>query len=514
MENWNEVCGMNLWNMSISGGILIAVIAILRSLFRYRLPGRVFQVLWLAAFLRLMIPFSIPCQFSIYSLAENVMEFSGWEKMKDGVFENEAYESIIPGSGLSEMEASGNDLSMPAGERAFSFGWMLIYLAGAGLCVCYYIISYVRWHREFQTALPIEEKEVQAWAEALPLRRRVHIRQWEMTETPLTYGIIHPVILLPKALVKEVNEQLRFVMVHEYMHIRHFDAAKKMFLLLSCCVHWFNPLVWVMLILANRDMEMDCDEHVLGYLGGDMRAAYAHALIDMEEQKNIRVSWGNSFSKNAMKERVVAIMKGKKKSILIGVLSGVLTTGLILAFATSAAAGGRAVGESSNAVAGVDYPSDIPDEETYENENYENEAVAPGNLQIEYEAYDETTTVMMEDEKDEYYEHNVDESSNAVAVAGVVSSLAYARDSVPEVPEEYVSYGITSNSKTGAWEYQEKRVAALYDKGICTMIKGSSGKGAVYLEVRRDKKGEINEIKKRSKKKMQNLLKSRGLMIE
>ena len=55
---------MSFWSMSVSGGIFILAIVIIRSLFADKLPGKVFQVLWLAAVLRLMIPFSIPSAFS------------------------------------------------------------------------------------------------------------------------------------------------------------------------------------------------------------------------------------------------------------------------------------------------------------------------------------------------------------------------------------------------------------------------------------------------------------------
>lgn len=61
---------MSLWNMSISGGIFIAVVIIARSFLRERLQGWVFQVLWLAILFRLLVPFSIPCQLSVYTLAD------------------------------------------------------------------------------------------------------------------------------------------------------------------------------------------------------------------------------------------------------------------------------------------------------------------------------------------------------------------------------------------------------------------------------------------------------------
>ena len=48
--------------------------------------------------------------------------------------------------------------------------------------------------------------------------------------------------------------RLAFVLTHEMAHIRRFDALSKLLLAAAACLHWFNPLVWVMLVLANRDL--------------------------------------------------------------------------------------------------------------------------------------------------------------------------------------------------------------------------------------------------------------------
>ena len=78
---------------------------------------------------------------------------------------------------------------------------------------------------------------------------------------------------------------LRYVLEHEFVHIRRFDALWKLLLLAAACAHWFNPLVWVMYVLANRDLELSCDETVVRRFGG-ARASYARVLIGMEAEKS------------------------------------------------------------------------------------------------------------------------------------------------------------------------------------------------------------------------------------
>lgn len=100
--------------------------------------------------------------------------------------------------------------------------------------------------------------------------------------SPLTFGVLRPVILVPKKTDWTDETALRYVLEHEFVHIQRFDVLSKLLLIAAVCVHRFNLLVWVMYVLANRDLELSCDETVLRRFGGDVRAAYARVLIRME----------------------------------------------------------------------------------------------------------------------------------------------------------------------------------------------------------------------------------------
>ena len=49
---------------------------------------------------------------------------------------------------------------------------------------------------------------------------------------------------------------------------------------LARCVHWFNPLVWLMVRTARRDMELCCDYDLLNGQGEEVRRAYGRAILD------------------------------------------------------------------------------------------------------------------------------------------------------------------------------------------------------------------------------------------
>ena len=83
----------------------------------------------------------------------------------------------------------------------------------------------------------------------------------------------------------------------------------------AACLHWFNPLVWAMAILANRDIELCCDARVLRRGGEEERRAYASALVRMEEARAHALPLASAFSRNALEERIGAIMNAKKISV-------------------------------------------------------------------------------------------------------------------------------------------------------------------------------------------------------
>lgn len=97
-----------------------------------------------------------------------------------------------------------------------------------------------------------------------------------------------------------------------------------------------------MYVLTNRDLELSCDEKVIQIYGESVRSAYALMLISMEEKKNLFMPLCSNFSKNAIEERIEAIMTLKKHSITTSIAAVCLVGGMAMMFATSAAANGEA----------------------------------------------------------------------------------------------------------------------------------------------------------------------------
>ena len=59
---------MSLLQMSVTGGVMILAITVLRALAMNHVPKKTFLALWGAALLRLVLPVSLSSTLSIYSL--------------------------------------------------------------------------------------------------------------------------------------------------------------------------------------------------------------------------------------------------------------------------------------------------------------------------------------------------------------------------------------------------------------------------------------------------------------
>ena len=324
---------MNLIQMSAAGSCIILATVMVRTLAIHKLPKRTFLILWGIAFVRLVFPFSIPASFSLFALLRRsapvaVRMEAAPIVARDAGTAGEALQTLARNHAAIQTAASGANVSV----------WTAIWLAGAGVCALLFAASYVRWYKHFRASTPVDNAFANEWLKTHTLRRPVSIRQMDGITAPLTYGIFRPVILVPERMDWADEQILNYVFAHEFTHIRRFDALTKLALALAPCVHWFNPLVWVMYVLANRDIEIACDEAVIRSIGPDTRKAYALALLDLAEGRNGLAVLTNGFSRNAIEERIRAIMKMRKVKLPAIVLTIVLAIGMATAFATSAPA--------------------------------------------------------------------------------------------------------------------------------------------------------------------------------
>ena len=524
---------MSLLQMSFQGTVIILLIVVLRAVLINRLPKKTFLILWWIALIRLLVPFSIKSVTSIYSLLQSI--YSDINPVRTA-----QTTTFLPIHG--NMPEIANGLSEAMVQRTESISILsVIWLAGLLLCFGFFAVSYIKCYREFRFSLPVENDILEAWKEKHPLKRSLSIRQTETIAAPLSYGVIRPVILMPKNTEWKNIYQLRYVLEHEYVHIRRLDMLTKLIMIAAVCIHWFNPLVWVMYILFNRDLELSCDETVVRRFGMDIKSVYATALISMEEKKSGLTPLCNSFSKNAIEERIRAIMKIKKTSKFAVIISAVLVICVTGGFATSASSLEKKTetaqenGETTVALNEVNIREDeslsSSDVEWWTAEEYakwldEEKEVLQSMIGEKAYTGGDGWFVWTQEKVDEtiaLYEDNLQKikdgmklsksSDDAVGITMAYSpeNIEYAKQEAETVTEnkdsnenvfseeqlsEYAKAGITYQKETGFLMYDGKTIGYFRDEfkpGTYTI--SSKRGGTLRVEVQRENYGTITDVK-------------------
>lgn len=552
---------MSLLQMSFSGAILILVIVVIRALAINKLPKKTFLALWGIALFRLLIPFTVPASFSVYSLMKY---FAPTHSLSEEISKGNM-EPIIPYRNVAAIPTAPVDGKI---QNSISL-WVIIWLSGMLICAVVFTVSYFKCRKEFKTSLPVRNEYTQKWINEHQILRSIEIRQSDRISTPLTYGVFHPVILLPKTVDRIDRKSLGYILAHEYVHIRRFDTVTKLIATFALCLHWFNPGVWVMYVLANRDIELSCDEAVIRLFGESTRSSYAMAIIQMAEVKSGITPLCSNFSKNAIEERIVAIMKFKKSSFIALALACALVLTVGATFATSANAteasntaekvesivSDEVILSRTNDDGKIQYSADggktFLDEDDFQ-KRYQTVNVEWWTYE-EYKAWLENEKEVLQgmlgekaytnnrgdfiwtqeviDETIAEYEKTLQDIKSGIKISKTVDGdedimLAQYDDNnavfgtkegeattvfsgyTNNIPDkEYVKAGIEWNRTNNAWFYDGKLVVALYDHngGIYTCdIK--AGENVTYLEVMRNKKGAIEEVHEVTKDKIEELI--------
>jgi len=354
--------------MSIIASVMILLGILIRHFTLAKLSKKTFVFIWMLAMVRLLIPFELPFGFNPFDRVDNLMlqinqtdhsfDFNLLDNTQNPQIAN-SFEHIYqpinqhlpltsPRSAIGRsfnvnlLEQVTPNLAESVVTPVLNPVDLLvgIWVIGMVIFTLHFTINYIKFRRMISDSLPLENEFIRQFTTKYQptLRRKIQIRQSQKITSPLTYGMVNPVILIPKTLDWNDYEQLEYIFAHEYIHIKRFDCLIKTIATLVLCIHWLNPLIWVMYILLHRDIELSCDERVLELFGEQAKSTYALALIDLAEKQSNLITAHSYFSKHVgIKERikVMATMKINKKSAIGAALAVLLVGGTMIASAAS-----------------------------------------------------------------------------------------------------------------------------------------------------------------------------------
>lgn len=338
---------LNLLKTSLLGSLAVLTMLALKPLWRerYRAKTRCWLWLCLAVFLLLPVDFSLENAPVQAAPPKDYTLFVGTDKTTVMATDN-LFGDMAESSGQTPAEVRDAIIERPVTNpeqkttryipvTALLFGG---YLAGAAAFLLYQGGCYVhfrrtvrRWKRDVARAdyaamLSDTARDLGVSAPEMIV--------CEAVTTPAVTGLLRPRLLLPHE--RYDVQELRYILRHELCHLKRRDMLFKLVLLAANAMHWFNPIVYLMLRQADEDIELACDSAATDGLERAERAAYSRTLL-AAVQSNVRAlpattCFGSTVER--LKRRITNVLGAQKKRGL-GVVALVLALTLTAGCAVS-----------------------------------------------------------------------------------------------------------------------------------------------------------------------------------
>lgn len=245
-------------------------------------------------------------------------------------------DSYLSGTLSFWSEKQGDYIWIPQWFNIFARIW----LAGIIIFAIYEIIKYWRGAHSIRNYIfeKIEDPEDNLTYYLIP----------DEICGPCTIGFFRQKIVFPESFPLHPD----FIMVykHEHTHLKNHDNLVKLLCLFVLCLHWMNPVAYLLLFLYIDTAEIVSDSAAVDGCTKEKRQDYASLLVLEAATSDIRPAvWKNNLSghKNnkegkdfkTLKRRINYMMKGKRKGILqrgimvaVSALTVVASAGTIMAY--------------------------------------------------------------------------------------------------------------------------------------------------------------------------------------
>ena len=328
----------------ITSSLLIAIVLLVRRLFRGKLSLRLQYALWLVVLVRLLIPGTVAqtglsvlnylprteVEVSQSTVTAPAPEDGGGSGQAQPAQPAQAAEPVQP---VTPAEPEGQGTAGQSAPAPEPFPWRTVltavWLAGAAAVAAALVISNLRFYlrlRRVRRAHPVPGLAVPVYvARGLP--------------SPCLYGFPRPAVYLTPAAAGD-PAVLGHVLAHELTHRRHGDHIWAVLRGAALALHWYNPLVWLSAALSKRDGELACDEGALRNADDPTRAAYGRALIRLVTTRPaltdlLCCATTMTAGKSGLKERITMIARRPRTlltafaaaAFLIGLAVGCTFTG-------------------------------------------------------------------------------------------------------------------------------------------------------------------------------------------
>lgn len=329
-------------SLSFSGALLIIIMLFIgKVFFRERTNHRWKYYIWLIIIARLLIPLTpdISLTGRIFEKTDIVMEQIVETTPTDGTV------NITP---VEKNNYDTNDNSDTTFSLIHSFVsvlfqnlgiiWLIVSLILLIRKITLYqgFVKYIKAGREEVSSIELLNT-LSRLGTQIGVNCPVEFYTNELISSPLLIGFFRPCIILPTTNISE--DDLKYTLLHELTHFKRKDMFYKWLVQITICLHWFNPLVYIMGHEISRECELSCDEEMIRTLNEKERRKYGdtllHAMALGGKYKDTVSSVTLNESKELLKERLGAIINFKEnskaaKTIMLGLTLLLIVCSIII----------------------------------------------------------------------------------------------------------------------------------------------------------------------------------------
>ena len=284
---------------------LIAVVLLVRAIFKSRVPKRMLYALWLVVLLKLCLPGTL-VSLPVLPAEDAAVPAQSAERpvQTAPVIQRPAQTVTKPQTPAQQPVSPVQETAKPAAKPLTTAQILQIaWFSGSALLGLWlfgaWAVFTIRLHRD---------------RHFLGKRGGTCIYVSGAVKSPCLAGLIPAVYLTEDVLQADEAE---LILRHELTHLRHLDFLWSLCRTAAVTVYWWNPFIWLAAICSKRDAELACDEAVAAKLPESKRLAYARAILAQAPRKTAALSLAGP----PVKERILFLTKKQRTSVLCVILA-------------------------------------------------------------------------------------------------------------------------------------------------------------------------------------------------
>jgi len=284
---------------------LIAVVLLVRAIFKNRVPKRMLYALWLVVLLKLCLPGTL-VSLPVLPAEDAAVPAQSAERpvQTAPVIQRPAQTVTKPQTPAQQPVSPVQETAKPAAKPLTTAQILQIaWFSGSALLGLWlfgaWAVFTIRLHRDRRF---------------LGKRGGTCIYVSGAVKSPCLASLIPAVYLTEDVLQADEAE---LILRHELTHLRHLDFLWSLCRTAAVTVYWWNPFIWLAAICSKRDAELACDEAVAAKLPESKRFAYARAILAQAPRKTAALSLAGP----PVKERILFLTKKQRTSVLCVILA-------------------------------------------------------------------------------------------------------------------------------------------------------------------------------------------------